>query len=67
MKTANNLSWKSSTTNVYYSVKQQTHQWSDKRFLVYYRKPFWRGWLTHCATNRKVAGSIPYGVIRIFH
>jgi hypothetical protein len=23
-------------------------------------------WLRHCATNRKVAGSIPDGVIRIF-
>jgi hypothetical protein len=25
------------------------------------------GWLTHCATSRKVAGSIPDGVIAIFH
>jgi hypothetical protein len=24
-------------------------------------------WLTYCATNRKVAGSIPDGVIGIFH
>jgi hypothetical protein len=24
-------------------------------------------WLRHCATNRKVAGSIPDGVIAIFH
>jgi hypothetical protein len=24
-------------------------------------------WLRHCATNRKVAGSIPNGVIGIFH
>jgi hypothetical protein len=24
-------------------------------------------WLRHCATNRKVAGSIPNGVIEIFH
>jgi hypothetical protein len=24
-------------------------------------------WLRHCATNRKVAGSIPDGVIWIFH
>jgi hypothetical protein len=24
-------------------------------------------WLRHCATNRKVAGSIPDGVIGIFH
>jgi hypothetical protein len=27
----------------------------------------WRSWLRHCATNRKVAGSIPDGVIGIFH
>jgi hypothetical protein len=24
-------------------------------------------WLRHCATNQKVAGSIPNGVIDIFH
>jgi hypothetical protein len=24
-------------------------------------------WLRHCATNQKVAGSIPDGVIGIFH
>ena len=27
----------------------------------------WRSWLRHCATSRKVAGSIPNGVIEIFH
>jgi len=27
----------------------------------------WRSWLRHCATNRTVAGSIPDGVIGIFH
>jgi hypothetical protein len=26
----------------------------------------WRNWLRHCATNRKVAGSIPDGVTGIF-
>jgi hypothetical protein len=26
-----------------------------------------RSWLRHCATSRKVAGSIPDGVIEIFH
>lgn len=26
-----------------------------------------RSWLRHCATNGKVMGSIPYGVIWIFH
>jgi hypothetical protein len=28
---------------------------------------FYISWLRHCATNREVAGSIPDGVIRIFH
>jgi hypothetical protein len=27
----------------------------------------WRSWLRHCATSRMVAGSIPDGVIGIFH
>jgi len=27
----------------------------------------WRSWLRHCATSRKVAGSIPDVVIGIFH
>ena len=27
----------------------------------------WRSWLSHCATSRKVSGSIPDGVIGIFH
>jgi len=28
---------------------------------------WWRSWLRHCATSRKVAGSISDGVIDIFH
>jgi len=28
---------------------------------------WWRSWLRHCATSRKVAGSIPDGVIGFFH
>jgi len=28
---------------------------------------WWRSCLRHCATSRKVAGSIPVGFIRIFH
>ena len=27
----------------------------------------WRSWLRHCATSRKVTGSIPYGVTGILH
>jgi len=39
----------------------------------YIRKPSecggtrWRIWLMHCTTSRKVAGSIPDGVMGIFH
>jgi hypothetical protein len=29
--------------------------------------PRWRRWLRHCVTNRKGAGSIPDGVVGIFH
>jgi hypothetical protein len=31
------------------------------------RSERWRSWLTHYATDQKVAGSIPDGVIGIFH
>jgi hypothetical protein len=27
----------------------------------------WRSWLRHCATNRRVAGSVPDGAIGLFH
>ena len=33
----------------------------------YIRGARWRSWLRHCATSRKVAGSIPDGVTGIFH
>ena len=39
-------------------------------FTLYYylkRGTWWRSWLRHCATSRKVAGSIPDGVAGIFH
>jgi hypothetical protein len=35
--------------------------------LQHYRGHAVAQWLRHCATNRKVAGSIPDGVIGIFH
>jgi hypothetical protein len=34
--------------------------------LKYWRGARWRSWLRHYATNRKVAGSVPDGVIGIF-
>jgi hypothetical protein len=33
----------------------------------YFRGTRWRSWLRHCATNRKVADSIPDVVTGIFH
>ena len=43
---------------------------TDRQFSRWYRKGGSEGvaqWLRCCATNRKVAGSIPNGVIGIFH
>ena len=36
-------------------------------YYYYYCGTRWRSWLRHYATSRKVAGSIPDGVIGIFH
>ena len=33
--------------------------------LPYKCRTRWRNWLKHCATSRKVVGSIPYGIIDI--
>jgi len=42
--------------------------WRSFFFLYYkYKGTRWRSWLKHCATSRKVAGSVPSGVIGIFH
>jgi len=43
----------------------------DKNYVSYSTllgaRCWWRSWLRHCATSRKVAGSIPDDVIGIFH
>jgi hypothetical protein len=39
----------------------------DIIFTFVIRGPRWRSWLRHCTTNQKVTGSIPDGVIAIFH
>ena len=36
-------------------------------YIYIYGGTLWRSWLRHFATNRKVVGSIPEGVIAIFH
>jgi len=38
-----------------------------KPWPLYPPRPVVAQWLRHCATNRKVAGSIPDGAIEIFH
>ena len=38
-----------------------------KSSIINYWVMRWRGWLRHCATSWKVTGSIPNGVIGIFH
>ena len=35
--------------------------------IILYLDTPWRSWLMHCATSRKVMGSIPDGVTGIFH
>ena len=44
---------------------------SDRSHIVYstyiYGGTWWRSWLRHCATSRKVTGSIPNGVTGNFH
>ena len=41
--------------------------WFSKALWVLWGGTRWRSWLRHRATSRKVAGSIPDGVIGIFH
>jgi hypothetical protein len=45
------------TTYTYYLFQKVLTDWGTR----------WRSWLRHCATSRKVAGSIPDGVIGFFH
>jgi hypothetical protein len=47
-------------TNCFLTINGDTHQTIGARC-------WWRIWLRHCATNRKVAGPIPDGVTGIFH
>ena len=54
--------------NQWYFCKQMSDNITDtyyKKYIELYTR--WRSWLRHCATSRKVAGSIPDGVIGIFY
>ena len=53
-----------------YTVSQKA---TVEHVFFFFQVPFhaggtrWRSWLRHCATSRKVMGSIPDDVIGIFH
>jgi hypothetical protein len=38
----------------------------NHHYNLYGARSWWRSWLRHCATSRKVAGSILYGFIEFF-
>jgi len=64
-------------SNISKIICMKTWSWNDTLYSVYsdiilndysqWRGTLWRSWLRHCATSRQVAGSIPDGVIGIFH
>ena len=51
------------------SPRANKSPWTETPFntLFWFTVKRWRSWLKHCATNRKVAGSIADGIIGIFH
>ena len=62
---------RSFSSNMSYKLKnwiERVYVWQTKKLqsLVHHFVTWWRSWLRHCATSRKVAGSIPDGV-GIFH
>ena len=63
----------SSSLSVILTFNVNLQHFSDEYFFeksaayMHYWGPRWRSWLRHCATSQKVAGSIPDGVIGIFH
>jgi hypothetical protein len=46
--------------------RTSTHA-TESAYTVIYSGTRWRSWLRHCATSRKVAGSIPHGITGISH
>jgi hypothetical protein len=51
-------------------IKTNSFQWPSFRFIDINVKTAgtrWLIWLRHCATSRKLVGSIPDGVIKIFY
>jgi hypothetical protein len=52
-----NEHWQQTYMNISNDIPFTQHAWGTR----------WRSWFRNCATSRKVAGSIPDGVIGIFH
>jgi hypothetical protein len=53
-----------------YTAMDEASIYSNLNFIIPTQTPRgarWHSWLRHYATNRNVAGSIPDGVIGIFH
>ena len=48
--------------NLHYNPEPVNLYCTDQKWGLW-----WRSWLMHCATSQKVVGSIPDGVIGIFH
>ena len=50
-----------------YQTCQALHIYIHIYIYIYTGHTRWRSWLRHCASSRKVAGSIPDSVIGFFH
>jgi hypothetical protein len=48
-------------------IPSMLHERNFGYYYYYYWGTRWRSWLTHCVIGRKIAVSIPDGVIGIFH
>jgi len=48
-------------------IKQCVWVYNIYIYIYIYKGTQWRSWLRHCATSRKAVGSIPDGVLEIFH
>jgi len=60
--------WEHNTKIDVKAVECEGVEWNNfPRHRVKWRGTRWRSFLRRCATSRKVAGSIPVGVIGIFH
>jgi len=55
-------------TDSLFSIKPNSaRSWADEASTYHVRGTRWRSWLRYCATSRKIAVSIPDGVVGIFH